>query len=122
MQLTSGGAILLGSGAQSTNGAIHTAGGTLSLDAGTTIRPVTPGVDANTSAFSFAAGDTLQMDINGATVDSLNSVDQNAVSAASGTSNPQFDLNGDGIVNSTDVLMVRRALGRRLASGLVVDD
>jgi hypothetical protein len=52
----------------------------------------------------------------------VNSVDQNAVSAASGTSNPQFDLNGDGIVNSTDVLMVRRALGRRLASGLVVDD
>jgi hypothetical protein len=52
----------------------------------------------------------------------VNSADQNAVSAASGTSNPQYDLNGDGIVNSTDVLMVRRALGRRLASGLVVDD
>ena len=70
MQLTSGGAILFGSGAQSTSGAIHTAGGTLSLDAGTTVRPVTPGVDANTSAFSFAAGDTLQIDITGATVDS----------------------------------------------------
>ena len=70
MQLTSGGAILLDTGAQSTNGAINTAGGTLSLDAGTTIRPVTPGVDASTSAFSFAAGDTLQIDINGATVDS----------------------------------------------------
>jgi hypothetical protein len=70
MQLTSGGAILFGSGAQSTSGAIHTAGGTLTLDAGTTVRPVTPGVDANTSAFSFAAGDTLQIDITGATVDS----------------------------------------------------
>ncbi|MEN9665549.1 MAG: hypothetical protein RLZZ326_1912, partial [Planctomycetota bacterium] len=52
----------------------------------------------------------------------VNSADQTAVTAASGTSNPQYDLNGDGIVNSTDVLMVRRALGRRLASGLVVDD
>jgi hypothetical protein len=52
----------------------------------------------------------------------VNSADQTAVSAASGTSNPQFDLNGDGIVNSTDVLMVRRAVGRRLANGLVVDD
>jgi hypothetical protein len=70
MQLTSGGAILLGTGAQSANGAIHTAGGALSLDAGTTIKPATPGVDANTSALSFAAGDTLQIDINGATVDS----------------------------------------------------
>jgi hypothetical protein len=70
MQLTSGGAILLGAGAQSTNGAIHTAGGTLSLDAGTNINPATPGVDTNTSAFSFAAGDTLQIDITGATVDS----------------------------------------------------
>ncbi|MCY2997334.1 MAG: dockerin type I domain-containing protein [Planctomycetota bacterium] len=70
MQLTSGGAIVFGSGAQSTSGAIHTAGGTLTLDAGTTVRPVTPGVDANTSAFSFAAGDTLQIDITGATVDS----------------------------------------------------
>jgi Repeat of unknown function (DUF5650)/Dockerin type I domain/Immunoglobulin I-set domain len=70
MQLTSGGAILFGTGAQSANGAINTAGGTLSLDAGTTIRPGTPGVDANTSALSFAAGDTLQIDINGATVDS----------------------------------------------------
>ena len=70
MQLTSGGAILFGSGAQSTGGAIHTAGGTLTLDAGTTVRPVTPGVDANTSALSFAAGDTVQIDINGATVDS----------------------------------------------------
>jgi hypothetical protein len=70
MQLTSGGAILFGTGAQSANGAINTAGGTLGLDAGTTIRPGTPGVDANTSALSFAAGDTLQMDITGATVDS----------------------------------------------------
>ncbi|MCY2978999.1 MAG: immunoglobulin domain-containing protein [Planctomycetota bacterium] len=70
MQLTSGGAILFGSGAQSANGAINTAGGTLGLDAGSTIKPVTPGVDANTSALSFAAGETLQMDITGATVDS----------------------------------------------------
>ena len=70
MQLTSGGTILLDTGAQSTNGAINTAGGTLSLDAGTTIKPATQGVDANTSALSFAAGDTLQIDINGATVDS----------------------------------------------------
>jgi hypothetical protein len=69
MQLASGGAILLGSGAQSANGAIDTAGGTLTLDAGTTIRPDTPGVDANSSAFSFTAGDTLQIDITGATVD-----------------------------------------------------
>jgi hypothetical protein len=69
MQLTSGGAILLDTGAQSANGAINTAGGTLSLDAGTTIKPATPGVDANTSALSFAAGNTLQVDINGATVD-----------------------------------------------------
>jgi hypothetical protein len=70
MQLTSGGAILLGAGAQSTNGAIHTAGGTLSFDAGTNINPATQGVDANTSAMSFTAGDTLQIDITGATVDS----------------------------------------------------
>jgi hypothetical protein len=70
MQLTSGGAILLGAGAQSTNGAIHTAGGTLTLDAGTNINPATQGVDANTSALSFTAGDTLQIDITGATVDS----------------------------------------------------
>jgi hypothetical protein len=69
MQLTTGGAILLDTGAQSTNGAIDTAGGTLTLDAGTTIKPATQGVDANTSALSFAAGDTLQIDINGATVD-----------------------------------------------------
>ena len=69
MQLTSGGAILLNTGAQSTNGAINTASGTLSLDAGSTIRPATKGVDANTSALSFAAGDTLQIDITGATVD-----------------------------------------------------
>ena len=70
MQLTSGGVILLDTGAQSTNGAINTAGGTLNLDAGTTIKPATQGVDANTSALSFAAGDTLKIDINGATVDS----------------------------------------------------
>jgi hypothetical protein len=70
MQLTSGGAILLGAGAQSTNGAISTAGGTLSLDAGTNINPATPGVDTETSAMSFTAGDTLQIDITGATVDS----------------------------------------------------
>jgi hypothetical protein len=70
MQLKSGGAILLGAGAQSTNGAIHTAGGTLTLDAGTNINPATQGVDANTSALSFAAGDMLQIDITGATVDS----------------------------------------------------
>jgi hypothetical protein len=69
MQLTSGGAILLGAGAQSSNGAIHTAGGTLSLDAGTNFNPATPGVDADTSALSFAAGDTLRIDITGATVD-----------------------------------------------------
>ncbi len=68
MQLTSGGVILFGSGAQSTNGAINTL--TLTLDSGTTIRPVTPGVEANTLAFSFTAGNTLQMDINGVTVDS----------------------------------------------------
>jgi hypothetical protein len=70
MQLASGGAILFGSGAQSANGAIDTAGGTLTLDAGTTIKPATPGVDANSSAFSFTTGDTLQLDINGVTVDS----------------------------------------------------
>jgi hypothetical protein len=69
MQLTSGGAILLDTGAQSANGAIDTAGGTLSLDSGTTIKPATQGVDANTSAFSFTAGDTLQLDINGSTLD-----------------------------------------------------
>jgi hypothetical protein len=70
MQLASGGAILFGSGAQSANGAIDTAGGTLTLDAGTTIKPATPGVDANSSALSFTTGDTLQLDINGVTVDS----------------------------------------------------
>ena len=68
MHLTSGGAILFDTGAQSTNSAIDTSGGTLTLDAGTTIRPATQGVDANSSALSFAAGDTLQMDITGATV------------------------------------------------------
>ena len=52
----------------------------------------------------------------------VDSADQNAVTAAIGSSNPQYDVNGDGIVNSTDVLMVRRALGRKLASGLAVDD
>ena len=69
VQLTTGGTVLFGSGAQSANGAINTAGGTLGLDAGTNIRPATQGVDANTSALSFAAGETLQIDINGATVD-----------------------------------------------------
>ncbi|MFM7869292.1 MAG: beta strand repeat-containing protein, partial [Planctomycetaceae bacterium] len=71
MQLISGGAILFGAGAQSANGAINTAGGTLSLDAGTTINPATSGVDADSSAVSLTTGDTLQIEINGATADSL---------------------------------------------------
>ncbi|MFN5900842.1 MAG: beta strand repeat-containing protein, partial [Planctomyces sp.] len=70
LQLTSSGAILLGTGAQSANGAINTAGGTLSLDAGTHINPATSGVDADTSAISFATGDTLRIEITGATADS----------------------------------------------------
>ena len=36
--------------------------------------------------------------------------------------NANYDLNGDGVVNGSDVIYVRRALGRQLGSGLLITD
>ncbi len=42
--------------------------------------------------------------------------------AASGSTNPERDANGDGIVNSVDFSLTSRAINRKLKDGLWVDD
>jgi hypothetical protein len=62
-------------------------------------------------------------DVNGDRI--VNATDESLVTANANTTvpyNANNDPNGDGVVNGSDVIVVRRALGRQLGSGLLITD
>ena len=62
-------------------------------------------------------------DVNGDRI--VDATDESLVTANAITTvpyNANYDLNGDGVVNGSDVTYVRRALGRQLGSGLLITD
>ena len=58
-------------------------------------------------------------DVNGDGV--VNALDRMLVQAAMGTTNPEYDVNGTGVVSAIDRALVLRALNRKLKDGLWVD-
>ncbi len=62
-------------------------------------------------------------DVNGDRI--VSATDEALVTANTNTTvpyNANYDLNGDGVVNGSDVIYVRRAIGRQLGSGLLITD
>jgi hypothetical protein len=52
----------------------------------------------------------------------VDTTDVSAVTAGTSTTyNPLLDINGDGVVNGSDLMFARRASGRRLADGFLLD-
>lgn len=77
-------------------------------------------MDGNGSFESKKYFHRLLGDVNGDGI--VNSTDKAQVLSASGTSNPESDVNGDGLVNISDTSLVSRAVGRKLKDGLFRDD
>jgi surface-anchored protein len=77
-------------------------------------------LNGDSTADSFRYFYRLLGDINGDR--QVNATDRSLVMAASGSTNPERDANGDGIVNSVDFSLTSRAINRKLKDGLWVDD
>jgi surface-anchored protein len=52
----------------------------------------------------------------------VDALDRASVMAAMRTTTPEADVNGDGIINSVDLTLLTRSIGKRLKNGLWIDD
>ena len=95
-------------------------GGNRNTNAGDGYYELGVDMDGNGSFESKKYFHRLLGDVNGDGV--VSSSDKIQVLLASGSSSAESDVNGDGLVNILDTSLVSRAVGRKLKGGLFRDD
>ncbi len=102
------------------NFGIQGIGGNRNTNAGDGYYELGIDLDGNGSFESKKYFHRLLGDVNGDGI--VSSTDKSQVLSASGSASPESDVNGDGLVNILDTSLLSRAVGRKLKSGLFRDD
>ena len=102
------------------NFGIQGIGGNRNTNAGDGYYELGIDLDGNGSFESKKYFHRLLGDVNGDGI--VSSTDKSQVLSASGSASPESDVNGDGLVNILDTSLLSRAVGRKLKGGLFRDD